>query len=270
MLLTENLHVLVAAGELYVERAGSGPAVVLLHSGTTDGSMWDEQVPALVDGHTVVRFDARGHGRSSTPTADWRPDDDVLAVLDALGIERATLVGNSYGGATALDFALMHPDRMRSLVLAGPGINPMRFEDPFVRRYHQVQAEAVAAGDAEAFVEAFLRYGVDGPHRTPEQTPPAVRETIRAMAVRTVRNHYASAGAMLTRDAADRLEEITAPTLFVMGELEASDVFRVVADAHERMPRADRVDLPGAGHMTNMEQPEVFNRVLLDHLRRYA
>ncbi|GAA1265811.1 hypothetical protein GCM10009609_31250 [Pseudonocardia aurantiaca] len=178
-------------------------------------------------------------------------------------------MGNSYGGATALDFALMHPDRVRSLVLAGPGIHPMRFEDPFVRRYHQVQAEAVAAGDAEAYVEAFLRYGVDGPHRTPEQAP-AVREACRAMAMRTVRNHYASAGAMLTRDAADRLEEITAPTLFVMGELEASDVFRVVADAHDRMPRADRVDLPGAGHMTNMEQPEVFNQVLLDHLRLYA
>jgi 3-oxoadipate enol-lactonase len=270
MLLTENLRVPVPAGELYVERAGEGPAVVLLHAGALDASMWDSQIAALVEGHTVVRFDARGHGRSSTPTADWHPDDDLLAVLDAMELERATLVGNSFGAATAVDFALTRPERVRSLVLVGPGINPMRFEDPFVLRLHQAQADAIAALDADAYIEAFLRFGVDGPQRTPEQAPAAVREACREMALRTVHNHRASVGRMLGRDAADRLEEVTAPVLLVAGELEMPDVLRVVADAHRRMPRAERTDVPAVGHMVSMEQPDVFDRVLLAHLAQHS
>ena len=95
----------------------------------------------------------------------------------------------------------------------------MRFEDPFVLAQHRAQADAIAAGDPAAYVEAFLRLAVDGPHRTPAQTP---------------------------------------------------DVLRVVRDAHRRIPGAQRVDLPGTGHMTNLEQPEAFDRLLLDDLARHA
>lgn len=269
MLLKEIMRVPVADGELHVERAGEGSAVVLLHSGTTDAGMWDPQVEALARLHTVVTFDARGHGRSTTPTGDWRPDDDLLAVLDALELPSVHLVGNSYGGATSADFALVHPERVRSMVLSGPGIYPMRFDDPFVQHHHRMQAEAVAAQDAAGYVEAFLRLAVDGPHRTPEQVPAGVREACRAMATRTVANHHAAQGRPLVRDAGDRLEAVAAPTLLVLGELEISDLQRVVADAHRRMPRAERVDMPGVGHMTNMERPQEFTDVVLAHLDRH-
>jgi pimeloyl-ACP methyl ester carboxylesterase len=110
---------------------------------------------------------------------------------------------------------------------------------------------------------------VDGPHRTPDQTPPAVREACRAMALRTVHNHHASTGKPLARDAAARLEEIAVPTLFLMGELDLADVLRVVDDAHRRMPRAERIDMPGVAHMPGMERPEAFNEALLAHLARH-
>lgn len=245
-------------GELHVERTGSGPPVILLHSGALDASMWDPVLDALAARRTVVRFDARGSGRSSTPTADWRPDDDLLAVLDAHGLERAALVGSSYGGGTAADLALAHAERVTALVLAGPGLTPIRFDDPFVQEQHRRQAEAQAAGDADAWVEALLRYTVDGPSRTPQETPPAVREACRAMALRTVQRHHTAQGRVRTRDAAEHLERITSPTLLITGTGESPDLLRVVADAHARIPNAERIDVPGPSHMVSMEAPQEF------------
>ena len=109
-LAIEALRVPVRGGELYTERAGAGPPVVLLHGGLLDASMWDNQMEALRAAHTTVRFDARSHGRSSTATNDYRPDDDLLAVLDAHELAATALVGLSLGAKTATDFALVHPD----------------------------------------------------------------------------------------------------------------------------------------------------------------
>ncbi|WP_219414541.1 alpha/beta fold hydrolase [Pseudonocardia nigra] len=202
--------------------------------------------------------------RSSTA----RPDDDLLAVLDALELPRAAVVGMSYGGGTSADFAVTHPDRLWAMVLTGPGLNPMRFDDPFVREHHRIQGEAAAAGDGGAYLDALLRIAVDGPYRTPEQTPAAVRNACRAAAERTMAAHHAATGTVQFRDAAERLEEIEVPTLLVLGELELPDLYRVVADAHRRLRRAERVDVAGAGHMLNMERPEECNRAVLEFLDR--
>lgn len=91
----------------------------------------DPQIRGLAAAHTVVRYDARSHGRSATAHHDHHPADDVVTVLDALGIDRAVLVGSSMGGATAVEAALEHPDRVSGLVLIGAGVMPMEFHDPF-------------------------------------------------------------------------------------------------------------------------------------------
>jgi 3-oxoadipate enol-lactonase len=266
MLPTQQERVEVRDGELYVERTGSGPPVVLLHSGTLDASMWDDQVEALATDHEVIRYDARSHGRSSTARGDYRPDDDLLDLVTALGLGPAALVGNSLGGATAAAFALQHPERVSSLLLAGPGLTPMEFRDPFVQEQHAEQAAAIEARDPERYVEATLRLAVDGPHRRPDEVDPEVRRRCRAMCMGTVSAHHTSQGRMLERDVISRLEEIAVPTHLVIGEYELSDVRRVVDEAHRRMPDATLTTLPGVGHMTNMEAPDAFNSVLREHL----
>lgn len=260
----------VAGGELHVEWAGEGPPVVLLHSGSFDSRMWEPQFTALADAFRVVVFDSRSHGRSSTATGDWHPDDDLLAVLDALSLRRAALVGSSFGGATALDLALRHPDRVSALALVGGGVNPPEFRDPFVLEQHRRQAAAAEARDPEAFVEAVLRYAVDGAHRSPAESPAEVREACRAMGIATVSAHAASAGRPLPRDTAPHLERITAPTLVVLGELELADIVRAGQDAARRIPGARLAEIPGVAHMASMERPDECTALLRVHLERYA
>jgi pimeloyl-ACP methyl ester carboxylesterase len=94
---------------IHYEEAGSGDAVLLLHSGGTDLRMWDDQMPALAARYRVIRADARGHGRSPTPVEPFRQCDDIAALIRHLGVGRATLVGVSMGGGAATDTALAYP-----------------------------------------------------------------------------------------------------------------------------------------------------------------
>lgn len=110
-------RVAVEGGTLYYETRGSGPPVVLLHGGGLDHTMWDPQVEALARSYRVIRFDARGHGRSTARMPPFSMTEDVRRVLDHLGVERAHLVGLSMGGGMAFDFATAYPARTITLTL---------------------------------------------------------------------------------------------------------------------------------------------------------
>lgn len=267
MMTTEILRLGVPGGELHVERAGEGPPIILLHGGYLTSAAWDDQIDDLAAAHTVIRFDARSQGRSTSATTDFFPDDDLLAVLDALAIERATLIGNSMGGLTAFDFAVLHPSRVTALISAAGGISPMSFDDePFALEQQARQEQAIAAWDGEAFVEAFLRLGVDGPHRAPEQTPAEVRERCRSMAMATIQAHATATGAMRTREARPRLHQIEAPALFLLGDLDMPLLHRLADEAVAVMPAARKLVLAGGGHALNMERPAEFNQAVLAFL----
>ncbi|MEU7482481.1 alpha/beta fold hydrolase [Streptomyces sp. NPDC042319] len=264
----------VAGGELYYEAAGSGPAVVLLHEGMLDLTMWDEQFEWLARaGHRVIRYDARGHGRSSPVEGDYAHHEDLRALLAHLGVGRATLIGHSHGARVALDSALAHPDTVAALVLAAPGISGRTFTDPFLLQHIREQVAAVSApGGVKRFIEHFLRMWVDGPHREPAQVDPALRERVRATARATVTAHAdgMGRGAAFEVGAAHRLAEIRVPTLVMDGDLDSTDIS---ANAHAvalAVPGARRARIPAAGHMVSLENAEEFDRELAGFLRGAA
>src|SRR6266545_7537422 len=112
----------VPGGQLYVEEDGSGPPILLLHAGIANLRAWDAMVPGLTAaGFRAIRYDARGFGRSTTEDVSFSNRADAIAVLDALGVSRAALVGNSRGGQIAIDSALEFPDRVAALVTIGSG-----------------------------------------------------------------------------------------------------------------------------------------------------
>ncbi|MEU5302725.1 alpha/beta fold hydrolase [Streptomyces noursei] len=253
-------------GELFYETAGSGPAVVLLHGGMLDQHMWDEQFSWLVNsGLRVVRYDSRGHGLSSTVTGDWANHDDLAALLDALDIPRAVLVGLSHGSRVALDTALAHPDRVSALFLAAPGVSGRPFTDPFVLEHIRGQVAAIGAPDgAERYVEHFLRMWVDGPYRAPSAVHPGFRERMRASASANVEVHADGVGTGMPLEvgAADRLAEIKVPTTVLDGDLDSTDIS---ANAHAialQVPGARRIRIPAAGHMVNLENTPLFDQEL--------
>ena len=136
----------VTDGELYYRVYGRGEPVVLIHGGGLDHRMWDDQIEPLSETFRVIVFDVRGFGRSSSSEPRHRKFEDLAALLDHLEIRRVRLVGLSLGGRIAIDFALSYPDRVRSLVLAGPGLSGWRF-DPATHAYVGAVRDAVASGD---------------------------------------------------------------------------------------------------------------------------
>ncbi|ARF55142.1 alpha/beta fold hydrolase [Streptomyces gilvosporeus] len=264
----DNGLVPVEDGELFYETAGDGPAVVLLHGGMLDQHMWDEQFSWLAgSGHRVIRYDFRGHGLSSTVSGDWANHDDLCALLDALDVPSAVLVGLSHGARVALDTALAHPERVGALALASPGVSGRAFTDPFVLEHIKGQVAAIGAPDGdgmERFVEHFLRMWVDGPHRRPCDVHPGLRERIRASAAANAEAHAEGMGAGMPLEvgAADRLSEIRVPTVVFDGDLDSGDI---AANAHAlalAVPGAHRVRIPGAAHMVNLENAAVFDQAL--------
>ena len=113
--------------QLHYEIAGAGHPLVMLHDGLIDCRVWDDQFPAFAASYTVVRYDRRGYGRSERPWQDYSNVDDLHALLRALEVERAILMGASAGGLVAIDFALAHPGMADALVLIGPAVDRADF-----------------------------------------------------------------------------------------------------------------------------------------------
>jgi pimeloyl-ACP methyl ester carboxylesterase len=262
--------------------AGSGAAIILLHGYPFDRSMWREQIRFLsAHGYRVVAPDLRGFGEMSdklqfVADADREPErqaeayrtvttmadmaSDVAALMDKLKIDQAVICGLSMGGYVAFEFVkLFPPARLNGLVLAGTRA-PADNEQEEQAREQQVQrilAEGMS-GIAEATLPKLLA------PRTLAQKPEIVA-SVREMIIRADPQGAAAAqrGMATRRDYSDDLSSISVPTLVIVG---SDDPIRPVADAefmHDRIRNSRLEIIEDAAHMTNMEQPEVFNVALL-------
>ncbi|MEX2645553.1 MAG: alpha/beta fold hydrolase [Gaiellaceae bacterium] len=249
---------------LYREVAGEGPAVALLHSTVCDSRMWDAEFAALTERYRVLRYDFRGFGCSPLPPEPWSSVDDLRGLLDEAGMERVALVGLSGGAATALDFALAEPERVRGLVLAAPAIGGLDWSEE-VQRFGAEEDALLDAGDLDAAVELNLRMWVDGPRRDPEAVDPGVRARVGEMQRRAFEVQLASEPGehrRLRPPAVERLEEVAAPTLVLVGDADVPDVLRNAELLESRVPGARKVVVPGVAHMVNLERPGDFLRLV--------
>lgn len=258
----------VPGGKLFYEERGSGPAVILIHGGMLDHRMWDPQVAALAHGRRVIRYDVAAHGRSPAPEGDWKSIEHLALLMDALKVESASLVGLSMGGWIAADFAIARPERVRSLVLIGPGLSGFPFTGRDFMALVGQSYRARRAGDAARVADLFLRSWLAGPHRTPFQVDPAVWAKALEMAKP---NAVAFAqGSGLEPPAVGRLGEIRAPLLVIEGELDCEDIHLIGRLLERRVPGTRRVIVPGVAHMPGLERPDEVNRLLVDFLKKPA
>ncbi len=244
-------------GPLHVEQAGAGPDVVLVHAGVADGRMWDAQWVDWAARRRVTRLDLRGFGRSDLPEGSYSHAGDVLSVLDALGIERATLVGASFGGRVGLDLAASRPDRVTSIVLAGAGL-PDHAWSAEIRAFGAAEDEAIEAGDLDRAAEVNVDFWV-----------PSASEPVRAAIHEQQRNAFAlqvgrdDEEELLTDDLTARLSTVGIPTLVLVGERDYAD-FQAIADRlAAELPDARRETVSDAGHLPSLEQPAAFDAVVL-------
>jgi pimeloyl-ACP methyl ester carboxylesterase len=251
-------YVELANAKIAYQSSGSGEPLLMAHGFSLDMRMWDQQIDAFAKSFRVARYDLRGFGKSSAPNGEpYIHADDLAALLDHLQIERANLMGMSFGGGIALEFACLHPDRLIDLVLVDSAVGGYPWRISFnVKR---------DARDLESFKRNWLAHDLFAP---------ALKIPDVASRLRQIIGDY-SGWHWLNKDsnqfpppsAYERLEAIQARTLIVVGEWDLPD-FHAIADAiASRMPNARKVVIAGAGHMSNMEQPNVFNSAVLNFLR---
>ena len=259
----------VPGGRLEVHDFGAGPPVVLLHANIVDAWAWEPLTPFLLDaGYRVAAFDRRGFGGSTTEDVEFTNRADTIAVLDALELDRAVLVGNSAGGQIALDAAIEAPGRVAALVLIGapvPGYHP-----DLTPAEEALEAELEAAdesGDPGRIADADVRAWVDGPGQPADRVHEDIRELVREMdralnEPGRVRGRPSPA----RPPAAERLDRLTMPVLAVAGELDFSDLVATTDYLAANAPDARALVMPGVAHLIGLEAPEALASAILDFL----
>lgn len=254
----------VEHGTLYFEKAGRGPAVIFIHGGQMDRRMWEYQAEPVTKEYTMIRYDVRGYGKSSLPSAPYSNVGDLVALMEHLRLRSATLVGLSLGGIIATDFALTYPGMVDGLVLAGPGLSGYQESAETNAGLWKIIEAARDSGYAKAG-ELWMK--------DPYMIPAMENEKCRSLLRRIVMDnaHCWLNNPMVERGvkppAIERLSDIKAPTLVLVGDRDVPDIQRIVDTLSLRVPKIQKVVIRGSGHIISMERPEEFNEKLISFLR---
>jgi pimeloyl-ACP methyl ester carboxylesterase len=249
-----------------VDVAGEGSTLLLLHAGIADRRMWDDVWPMLTAQHRVIRYDLRGYGDTPIPADAFGWTADAVGLLGELGVERAHVLGVSMGAGVALDLALAHPELVDRLVLVAPGLPGWKWSDA-MDGFDAAETDAVERGDLDEASWINVRFWVDGVGRPGGEANPSVRQRVFEMQKHAFEIDNPDAKlSWLVDDRAERLGEVRAPTLLVVGELDQPDFLAIGRRMAEGMPDARLVVMPGVAHLPPMEAPEAFSRLALDFL----
>ena len=253
--------------EINYEIEGSGPWITLSHSLACDLHMWDPQMPLLTKNFRVLRFDTRGHGQSSAPPGEYTLEqmaDDVKGLLDGLKIKQTHWAGLSMGGMIGQTFALKYPGIFQSMVLA----------DTTSRRHQdaaKLWGERVRVAQEQgmgALVEGTLARWFTEPYRKSQiETMVRIGNDIRNT---PVAGYVGCCLAISKIELTARLKEINCPTLIIVGDQDAGTPPEMAREIHANLKGSELKVIPFAAHLSNIEQPEVFNDALTAFFRRVA
>jgi 3-oxoadipate enol-lactonase len=255
--------------ELHYEVAGEGPPVVLVHEGIADSGMWDPQWRSFPPLHRTVRYDMRGFGRSPLEPGVFSHARDLAGLLDRLALGPAAIVGVSLGGTVALEVAVARPDLVSALVIVAAGLPGHDWSEETRAGWAEEEA-ALERGDLDAAVEVNLRMWVDGPGRRPEDVEAGVRERVGEMQRRAFELQLPVGDKAeeepLVSDLAERLAEISVPTLIIVGEEDRPDMHAIADELAASIPHARRATIPATAHVPSLERPDEFDRLVLEFL----
>ncbi|MFD5867916.1 3-oxoadipate enol-lactonase [Corynebacterium sp. NPDC060344] len=263
--LAHDVHPATATATGEGAGAGSGargeaPTAILLGSLGASRDMWDPQVEALAGAARIVTVDLRGHGESPAPTGEYAMGDladDVLALMDSLGIDRAHLVGLSLGGAVAQTIALEHPERLHTLTLISTA--PKFGEtETWLDKADTVRAEGTGALADTVVGNWFTDECFDANPALPRRFAEGIRTT-------SDDGYAGCCHAIAGFDSRERLADIAVPTHVIAGEEDTSTPLDVVTSLYDAIPHADLTTISPAKHLVNIEKAEQVNRVLAQH-----
>lgn len=255
----------VNGARIAYDDGGSGPAIVLIHAGVTTRGMWDDVVPLLATDHRVIRYDLRGFGETvEDPDAgEWRMDTDLIGVMDAAGVDSASVVGVSMGGGAALDAALTHPDRVEAVIAVNPGLGGFRADDGewAITRFKQMKP-FWDDGRKDEVARLEMEIWFAGPSRSLDDMPADRVERMRAWLLDAYEKEPWDRQQDLDPPASGRLDQITVPVLAVLGELDLPSLAAAVDHIVTSVPGASRAVMAGTAHLSPWEDPEGFVEIV--------
>jgi len=238
-----------------VDGASNAPWLIFSNSLATNLSMWDDQAQALSGHFRVLRYDQRGHGKTEAPEGRYSFAtllSDALGLMDALEIRRTHFCGLSLGGATALGLAEQHPDRIDRAIVCD---SPCASTPAGARQWEERVAFAMAGGMA-AIAEPTLQRWF--PASVYAGNPPGLAK-VRAMVLSTPLNGFIGCCAALgDHNFRSAVASVSRPVLFLVGEKDPPNA--AMREMHKELVDSQFVEIPGAGHICNIEQPNEFTR----------
>jgi pimeloyl-ACP methyl ester carboxylesterase len=250
-----------------VRSCGEGRPILLLHAGVADSRMWLPMMEKFQNSFRLIAPDLRGYGGSPFPNHPFAYHLDAGLLLDQLGIERAWIVGASFGARLALDFCLVFPKRVSGLILVSPvigGFNPSQE----IESFNQKEEALLEAGDIEGATELNMRVWLDGPQREPSEVDTELRTRVAKMQRRAFQIPIPEQIQFLSVDfsAIERLSEVACPTQVVFGDQDHPAVIEHAEFLAERFPFAELQHFPHTGHLLSMEDPIGFAQVVQDFI----
>lgn len=247
--------------DLHYDIRGNGPAIVMIHSPGVDSGEWRELAPLLAKSNTVVTYDGRGMGRSPAPQEPTDLVRDLLGLLRHLQLNRVILIGHSMGGELALNFSLAHPDMVERLIVVAPSLTGYPYSQSFLDWLGAVNALAPDIGK-------MVQFSLEGPNY---RTVMASEHRDRLIDMHTrymtrVFTEWRSFEVVWPQPPAiERLEQVTAPTLFIHGTVEWSDM-QGVAKEFERVPSVRFAKMESADHMITMTHAPTLASIIVRFL----
>ncbi|SFL39065.1 alpha/beta fold hydrolase [Geodermatophilus ruber] len=252
--------------------AGSGEPLLLIMGTGMSGRAWAHEVEHLSQQYRCITYDMRGVGTADCPDSDYTPAllaEDAVALLDALGIESAHVMGFSLGSCTAQEMVLNHPERVRSVVLLSTWSRTA--DENHVRRHYESRRYALQHGPLDVFSKfAFWMWSptlLEEEHERITTLEAELRGWTGSKDVSGFIGHFT---ADLAHDAIDRLPSIDTPVLVVHGDEDRITLPRYNRRVAAAIPGAEYVEIPRAGHLAFLEQPAALNKAVEEFLSRSA
>ena len=234
--------------DLHYEIKGNGKPVILLHSGAMDSRDWEFITPHLSKSFKVITLDVRGAGKSPVPNEPIDYVKDLRKLLDHLKIKKGALVGHSLGGQIATDFTLTYPKRVSQLVLVAPGLSGFKFSSEHAELESRVSK---VAPDVEKMTNIILS------EPSWSVSFGKAYDLLREMMIHNIQKTFdwKTFETVSSNSAMERLGEIKTKTLFIIGEKDSGDLFKI-AQLYKEVPNINFVRIPGANHIITLTHPK--------------
>jgi pimeloyl-ACP methyl ester carboxylesterase len=257
---TEAGYLRVGPDSLFYEVMGQGPILVMVHDGLIHREVWENQFPVFAQEYRVVRYDRRGYGASPVASAPFSDVEDLAALFQHLEIETATLMGMSSGGQLTIDFTLAQPDRVEAMVLVGAVVRGLSYTQHMLTRGGRMSSDF---SDEEILAYIFS----EDPYEIYRENRNASQRLVElgARGYRPGEREFTSG--FTGTPSVERLGELQVPTLILAGEFDIPDVHAHAGAIHAGIRGSRREIISDSGHLIPLEQPEAFNRVVLEFLR---